>query len=466
MAPTNWTVAYHLRRELSPRPGRDDRRRLRVRRAGRPCERQDEEAPAGELPGHDDVLVPHGSDRAHPGQNLNTLRSTQTCPNAAEGQRARSTRASSTPGSTAQGYITRFKPSMVEIKPSGKLVTPSVWDLHLHHVVWLAPDGGPTFASGEEKTIAKMPQGYGLKVAGDANWGLNYMIHNLNSLAGRQVYITWEIDWVPETTPRAPTSSRPRSSGWTSPARRTSTPSSTPSAPTTPTATASTSSPTRSPTDPSQPGYERARRTSAQRRSLDADQDRETLVFAAGHLHPGGMHVDLEVARDGPDAGTRRRRRPRARSSRCSTPTLTTTSRPARSAGTCAWRRRRRDWRISLKAGDNVSINVTYNVSKASWYESMGILPLAVQPRRRPAGEGSVRRRRRRSRRCTTRAASSPTAGSTRTSTRKARDEPEAPRSARLQATASPCRQVGHRDQRLPLLERAATRRSRASRRS
>src|SRR4029079_3987412 len=74
-------------------------------------------------------------------------------------------------------------------------------DLHLHHVVWLAPGGGPTFASGEEKTIAKMPQGYGLNVAGDATWGLNYMIHNLNSSSGRQVYITWEIDWVPQTVP-------------------------------------------------------------------------------------------------------------------------------------------------------------------------------------------------------------------------------------------------------------------------
>ena len=27
------------------------------------------------------------------------------------------------------------------------------------------------------------------------------MIHNLNSSGGRQVYITWEIDWVPETDP-------------------------------------------------------------------------------------------------------------------------------------------------------------------------------------------------------------------------------------------------------------------------
>ena len=45
------------------------------------------------------------------------------------------------------------------------------------------------------------------------------------------------------------------------------------------------------------------------------------------------------------------------------------------------------DWRVSLKAGDTVSINVTYDVSKASWYESMGILPLAVASAADPAAK-------------------------------------------------------------------------------
>ena len=72
----------------------------------------------------------------HPGQNLNDIAVTKTCPNAAK------VRGSLDPsifdnGSDAEGYVTRFKPSMVEILPNGKLVTPSVWDLHLHHVVWV-----------------------------------------------------------------------------------------------------------------------------------------------------------------------------------------------------------------------------------------------------------------------------------------------------------------------------------------
>ena len=66
-------------------------------------------------------------------------------------------------GTNTQGYITRFKPSMVEITDEGD-VTPSVYDLHLHHVVWVE-DGGPTFASGEEKTEVKLPQGYGIRTA-------------------------------------------------------------------------------------------------------------------------------------------------------------------------------------------------------------------------------------------------------------------------------------------------------------
>ena len=135
----------------------------------------------------------------YPGQNTNLFAPTKTCPNATKvsGPGDASVFA---PGSTAEGYVTRFKPSMVELHPDGSVTTPSVWDLHLHHVVWIGP-GGPTFASGEEKTIAMSPQGYGLKVGGDDRWGLNYMLHSLNADSGRQVYVTWEIDWVPETDP-------------------------------------------------------------------------------------------------------------------------------------------------------------------------------------------------------------------------------------------------------------------------
>ena len=191
---------------------------------------------------------------------------------------------------------------MVEIEGDGGVRTPSVWDLHLHHVVWLKPGGGPTFASGEEKTEAKMPQGYGIEVDGDANWGLNYMIHNLNAEGGRSIYITWEIDWVPAAPGR--TDINATNIQWLDVA----------GAPQIyPVFDAERGFdrdgdgkfifPDDVPTDPSEPGYEERGKIS-ETADWTVPPGGRTLVFGAGHLHPGGTSVDLEVARDGPDAGT------------------------------------------------------------------------------------------------------------------------------------------------------------------
>jgi plastocyanin len=321
----------------------------------------------------------------HPGQNLNLFGATKTCPNAQKVSGPGDTSVFA-PGSKAKGFVTRFQPSMQEIHPDGRLTTPSVWDLHLHHVVWLAPNGGPTFASGEEKTIPKFPQGYGLEVGGDATWGLNYMIHNLGPSGGRRVYITWEIDWVPQTAP-ARTDIRRTRIQWMDVAgfpehiypvfdaeRGFDTD-----------RDGKYTFPDDVPTDPAAPGYEeRSKMGSTQ--SWTVPNGGRTLVFGAGHLHPGGKRVDLRVARDGPDPGTvdgddpsevRKLFRSRAHY--------------YEPAGAVSWdvsmEATRPDWRISLKAGDTVSINTTYDVRKASWYESMGILPLAVSSASDPAAK-------------------------------------------------------------------------------
>jgi plastocyanin len=111
-----------------------------------------------------------------------------------------------------------------------------------------------------------------------------------------------------------------------------------------------------------------------------------TLVFGAGHLHPGGLHVDLEVARDGPDAGSVDGDDPAE-----VRPLLRSDAKYYEPAGAVSWdvsmTATRADWRISLKAGDTVSIDATYDVKKASWYESMGILPLAVSNASDPAAK-------------------------------------------------------------------------------
>jgi plastocyanin len=310
----------------------------------------------------------------HPGQNINDFNVSTPCPNATTVSGPLDAASVFGPGSTADGFVTRFQPSMVEQLPDGSVRTPSVWDLHLHHVVWITDDG-PTFASGEEKTIATMPQGYGIEVNASDTWGVNQMIHSLNATEGREVYLTWQMDWVPQTEPPR-TDIHAAKIRWMDVAG---------SPHVYPVFDAEKGFDTNGdgkyvfpddvPTDPSQPGYEERSNISDAREWTIGPQG-ATLVFGAGHLHPGGMHVDLRVARDGPDPGT--------------TPgdsdgeikrLFRSDAHYYEPAGAVSWdvamTATPRDWRISLKPGDLVSINVTYNVKRASWYESMGILPLA-----------------------------------------------------------------------------------------
>jgi plastocyanin len=133
------------------------------------------------------------------------------------------------------------------------------------------------------------------------------------------------------------------------------------------------------PTDPSEPGYEERQNISPSRQWTIQNPQGATLVFGAGHLHPGGESVDLRVARDGPDAGTVDGDDPSEKVN-----LFKSQAKYYEPAGAVSWdvamRATPRDWRISLKQGDTVSINVTYDVRKASWYESMGILPVVWVP--------------------------------------------------------------------------------------
>jgi plastocyanin len=309
----------------------------------------------------------------HPGQNLNLISFNKTCPNARRisGPGDESVFA---PGSTAEGYLTRFKPDMVEIKPSGKLVVPKVWDLHLHHAVWLGREG-PVFGTGEEKTIPTYPQGYGLRLRANEDLLLNHMLHALTAESGRQVYLTWEIDWVPETNPpRADIN--PARVRWLDVAGF-------PQA--YPVFDAERGFdldddgryvfPDDVPTDPALPGYEERRKVSP-RHQWTVPGDGVTLVGGFGHLHPGGLRVDLEVARDGPDAGDVDGDDPAEVRQ-----LFRSNARYFDPAGAVSWdmtmEATRPSWRVSLQGGDTVSIDTTYDVKRASWYESMGIMPLS-----------------------------------------------------------------------------------------
>ena len=60
----------------------------------------------------------------------------------------------------------------------------------------------PRFAVGEEKTIVDLPDGYGYRYKPEQRWLINYMIHNLTQNPDT-VYITYEIDFIPDTDPAA-----------------------------------------------------------------------------------------------------------------------------------------------------------------------------------------------------------------------------------------------------------------------
>jgi len=97
---------------------------------------------------------------------------------------------------TEDGYITRFRPDLVEADGT----VPSISEVHLHHGTWLSyPDygSGPFFAAGEEKTSAPFPKGYGMPIKASDQWFLLYMVHS-ETAQPDVVYITYDIDFVPE----------------------------------------------------------------------------------------------------------------------------------------------------------------------------------------------------------------------------------------------------------------------------
>jgi hypothetical protein len=116
------------------------------------------------------------------------------------------------------GWITRIKPDMMAVKKGVKTVrgiqdlyTPPSDEVMFHHGVWLnlgpgdLTSGGPqerVYATGEEKTELRLPDGYGYRYDNANTWVLNHMIHNLvpRSYA---MYISWEIDFIPDTSPLA-----------------------------------------------------------------------------------------------------------------------------------------------------------------------------------------------------------------------------------------------------------------------
>ena len=236
-----------------------------------------------------------------PGQNLNPIAGTRTCPT-----RSRSV---SGPGDTSifAGSNAAGLHHSVQAEHGGGLrqrrarhperLGSASASRRLAHAE-RRPD--VRFGGGEDE--AKMPQGYGIKVGLARQLGPQSHDPRLNAEGGRQIYITWEMDSVPESSPQARhrrdedrVARRRRRTPDLSGLRR--------RARLRPDGDGAFTFPDDVPTRPGTSGVRGAAGRSRRSR-LDGSKGGRTLVFGAGHLHPGGSSVDLEVARDGPTPGT------------------------------------------------------------------------------------------------------------------------------------------------------------------
>ncbi|MDX6639453.1 MAG: hypothetical protein QOF12_464 [Solirubrobacteraceae bacterium] len=251
------------------------------------------------------------------------------------------------------GWIVGFRPGLVYAS-NGK--SPSVDLVHLHHAVWLVGDSAgslkPTFAAGEEKTYFNAPAGFGWRYTTDQTWIINHMIHDLTAQS-QQVYITYTLWFIPDNAPQAAgitaihTQWMDVESGKPYPVFNALKGSGTHHRFT---------FPTQAPHAYSTDGVVRNRWV--------ADHD-GTMVSAAGHLHPGGLWTDLTITRDGV---TKRIFRSRAD---YFDPVGAVSWDVAMSATAP-------DWKVDFKQGDVITTTATYDTSRASWYEVMGIMVVGV----------------------------------------------------------------------------------------
>jgi hypothetical protein len=242
------------------------------------------------------------------------------------------------------GYITAFRPNLTYLDGT----VPPVDVVHLHHGVWLV-DGETRWAAGEEKTNVDLPQGFGYRYDPSQNWVMNHMIHDLFPNEA-DVLVTWDIDFVPDSSPAA-ASIKPVTTQWMDVSG--------PSA--YPVFDAKRRAGMRTFTFPDQAAANARGLGSQHEWTVKRDV---TLVGTAGHLHPGGLYSDLTVTRGG---RTVRLFRSEAKYWEPAGPVSWDVAMTATAP----------DWRVQLRAGDVVKLSGTYDTSRASWYESMAIMPMA-----------------------------------------------------------------------------------------
>ena len=300
------------------------------------------------------------------------------------------------------GYITRFEPNLIDATG----VAPPVEQLHLHHGTWLQQvavnqsyGSGPFMASGEEKTIAFWPQGYGMKTRATDVWEFLYMVHNATATP-TEVWITYDVDFVKASDAEAiqPDTGKPLISNtksiWLDVGGGDFHP--------------ETETYPFNPVYNVQKGYGQNGACSFPEENcasfnslgnVSAQQGKDvshevqgkdwkfspgflgaskvgTLVVMGGHLHPGGILDRVSLVRDGVEKdiliseavywdeedGTKVGGDPTSWDF-----SMTGASKDI-------------GWKILVKEGDILRLNAVYETEEASWYENMGIVMAWVAP--------------------------------------------------------------------------------------
>ena len=245
------------------------------------------------------------------------------------------------------GWIVGFRPNLKRMDGS----TPPVDDIHLHHAVWLA-DSRITFGAGEEKTAILPPTGYGYRYTTSQRWLLNHMIHNLTATP-EKVWIEMELDFLPDSAPAA-ASIKEVQTEWVD-----------------------SMGGMPYPVFDVKKGegvagkltYPKDTSASLAGRNRKLVTRDGTLVGTAGHLHPGGLYTELYLTR-----GDRTVKLFRSNAYYYGRAKFTSWN---VSMGVPTDK-----WRIAVKKGDILSVQGTYDTTRAAWYESMAISPamLTMQP--------------------------------------------------------------------------------------
>ena len=239
------------------------------------------------------------------------------------------------------GWIVGFKPNLRLADGS----VPPVDEIHLHHGVWftgtrldataLLPER--FFGVGEEKTALHMPPGYGYRYTPSDFWWINYMIHNLTARPYK-VSITYDVDIVP-TSDAPPGGMKDVHPIWMDVQNGS-------IYPVFDVLKGSGTNGTFTYPDQANDPYAGGK----PKNEWTVNQP-GVLVHTFGHLHPGGLHVDLDLLRDGKDAHL-----------------FESTAKYYEPAGAVSWdvsmTATRKDWAVAVKPGDVLKISATYDTAR------------------------------------------------------------------------------------------------------